>query len=124
MKTANGVEKPLAEWTLKDVKEFCHNKDCIDCKLNRYLCASTPDKWYFQEKPKFTAQEIEDAKTLNRIIYGGIRAISRNSDGRVALHLNHDDFNRFVVFLSKKSFPSIKNLEIYKIKEIIGDSNA
>lgn len=124
MKTANGVEKPLAEWTLKDVKEMCDIHDCDDCTIKQAVCDHSPNYWELEEKPKFTDREIEDAKTLNRIIFCGIRAISRNSDGRVALHLNHDDFNRFVVFLSEKSFPSIKNFEIYKIKEIIGDSNA
>lgn len=129
MKTANGVEKPLEQWTLKEMSEFCDIHEsvlyCMNCPFC-YSCTKTPNGWLLEEKPKFTAQEIEDAKTLNRILLGGISSIGRGDSGTLSVSFDvNERFNDCsYACLSTELFPSIKNGKVYKFSEIIGGSNA
>lgn len=135
MKTVNGVEKPLAEWTLKDIKEYCklsntyiqigkQNDICTGCKLYS-ICNYYPIKWSLVEKPKFTQQEIEDARVLNRILVGGLQSIARSIGGEsVTASFNCTPLSCSYLSLSKKYFKSIENGKCYKLYEIIGDADA
>lgn len=74
------ADKPLKDWTLGDVKmecashddcEGCHFHGSAFCDQRGVLC---PDEWDLSEKPRWTQQEVEDAKTIKRILLAtGIR---------------------------------------------------
>lgn len=126
MKTATGVEKPLAEWTLKEMSEFCKKREiirnehsCDNCLL-KTICVESPLDWDLEEKPKFTAYEIENAKAVKRILGDGyIRRAMWDFIPQLRLVKTHS----YYVF-EEDLFPSIKVGEKYKLDEIIGDSDA
>lgn len=88
-------DKPLKDWTLGEVKEYCasRNGNCADdCILSRkgigMACkvALKPAWWTLADKTRWTEQEVEDAKTLKRLfgkytiaefgarhVFGGLR---------------------------------------------------
>ena len=131
MKTIQGIEKPLAEWTLKDVKEMCEKREiirnkhsCDNCLL-RNFCIDSPLNWDLEEKPKFTEQEIEDAKALNHVLLGGLFSIGRNRTGdSVTASFDCSSSGCSYASLSKESFQSIEPGNSYKLYEIIGEPNA
>lgn len=132
MKTANGAEKQLEEWTLKDVKEYCTYFDKESCVNGGITCGlfpicemleNPPHIWNLEEKPKFTAQEIEDAKTIMRIFGLTVGDISRDRNGNVILRNAHTVCGNNVV-LGENSFHSIERGKSYTFQEIIGDSDA
>lgn len=133
MKTKAGIEKPLAEWTLKDVKEHCDgfsDRDCLECEFIRTglypICGNYIAGWDLTEKPKFTEQEVQDAKTIMRIFNckGSDIYISRYSRGLVIEELCTRPFVPKDVEINSEAFPSIKNGERFSISEIVGDSDA
>ena len=64
-KEAN-MDKPLKDWTLGEIKEYCREKGyhCGDCPAkdegDRCKLNSTPEIWPLEPKPRFTEQEVED----------------------------------------------------------------
>src|SRR5690625_4319825 len=71
-KEAN-MDKPLKDWTLREVEAHCQQKArCKDCDMlrqNGYECrfSNGPFLWDLSDKPRFTQQEVEDAKTIKRM---------------------------------------------------------
>lgn len=73
------MNKPLSEWTLAEVKAECkkHTSKCADClfwtdtdcriQINMAL-ADYPEKWDLSEPPRWTEQDVKDAKALKRLI--------------------------------------------------------
>lgn len=127
MKTKAGIEKPLAEWTLQDVKDFCDaEEDAIPCTMCQIfdsgICKSVPSDWVLIERPKFTEQEVQNAKVLNRVLNKGILSIVSMGDTGDIYALLDDD--KTFLWLNKNSFPSINRGEAYTYSEIVGDADA
>ena len=70
------MDKPLKDWTLGEAKEYCtsRNGNCADdCIFSKkgigMVCGIAPKPvwWTLPEKPRFTEQEVEDAKTIKRM---------------------------------------------------------
>lgn len=123
MKTAVGVEKPLAEWTLKEAKDWhtekCEHQVCETCPFGS-ICSYPIGVWGIEKKSKFTEQEIEDAKAVKRILGDGyIRRAMWDFIPQLRLVKTHS----YYVF-EEDLFPSIKVGEKYKLDEIIGGSDA
>lgn len=108
------MDKPLKDWTLGELKEYCYKAphDCIGCKVkqgkNNCPFDGEPAKWDLDKKPRFTEQEVEDAKTLKRLF----------GEYKIA------DFGARHVFgglrLNEDAFPSIQHGQSYTLDEIIG----
>lgn len=70
------MDKPLKDWTLGEAKEYCtsRNGNCADdCIFSKkgigMVCGIAPKPvwWTLPEKPRFTEQEVEDAKAIKRM---------------------------------------------------------
>lgn len=118
-KEAN-MDKPLKDWTLEEVKECCSKygtcvSECPFSTKNK-LCrmTSNPCDWDLTDKPRFTQQEVEDAKTIKRV-FGRDGAIRRtpNLGERSTLVFDH-------LYINEDLFPSIKPGQSYTLDEIIG----
>lgn len=118
-KEAN-MDKPLKDWTLEEVKECCSKygtcvSECPFSAKNK-LCrmTSNPCDWDLTDKPRWTQQEVEDAKTIKRV-FGRDGAIRRtpNLGERSTLVFDH-------LYINEDLFPSIKPGQSYTLDEIIG----
>ena len=110
------MDKPLKDWTLGELKDYCHRAphDCIGCKVkgDRNNCPfdGEPAKWILDEKPRFTEQEVEDAKAIRRML---------RDDGKLTRSI-YGILTYGLVSLKKDAFPSIHPGQSYTLDEIIG----
>ena len=124
LKEAN-MDKPLKDWTLGEAKEYCtsRNGNCADdCIFSKkgigMVCGIAPKPvwWTLPEKPRFTQQEVEDAKTLLRVFPERLDSISRSKDGTVNIAAK----GAWRGYLNTDAFPSIHPGQCYTLDEIIG----
>lgn len=118
------MDKLLKEWTLGEVKKLCAETgmDCEKCPFSVKnevppscrLENDPPDDWDLSENPRFTEQEVEDAKALKRI-FGKDIAVRRLARG--ALTANY-------TYIDRSLFPSIRCDERVYLHEIIGADHA
>ena len=113
------MDKPLKDWTLGEAKEYCtsRNGNCADdCIFSKkgigMVCGIAPKPvwWTLPEKPRFTQQEVEDAKTIRRIL---------RDDGKLTRSI-HGIPTYGCIYLKKEVFPSIRPGKSYTLDEIIG----
>lgn len=116
-KEAN-MDKPLKDWTLGECQGYCskltyRGLTCEQCPLDK-ICGSAVDEWNLTDKPRFTQQEVEDAKTIKRV-FGRDGAIRRtpNLGERSTLVFDH-------LYINEDLFPSIQPGQSYTLDEIIG----
>ena len=121
------MDKPLKDWTLGELKDYCHRAphDCIGCKVkgDRNNCPfdGEPAKWILDEKPRFTQQDAEDAKTIKRIFdCAGDVIVERHRDHKLRLIKNGGVLG---VFLNMSLFSSIQPGQLYTLDEIIGGAD-
>ena len=125
-KEAN-MGKPLKDWTLGEVKEYCasRNGNCADdCIFSKkgigMVCevAPKPAWWALADKPRWTEQEVEDAKAIRRIM-SEYTDIARG-EGRCGtrLFLTSEDVENYT--LDPELFPSLRPGETVTLDEIIG----
>lgn len=119
------MDKPLKDWTLGEAKEYCtsRNGNCADdCIFSKkgigMVCGIAPKPvwWTLPEKPRFTQQEVEYAKTLLRVFPERLDSISRSKDGTVTLAAK----GAWRGYLNKDAFLSIHPGQSYTLDEIIG----
>ena len=119
------MDKPLKDWTLGEAKEYCtsRNGNCADdCIFSKkgigMVCGIAPKPvwWTLPEKPRFTQQEVEDAKYIKRILK--VDLVSRNQYGN-GLVAKRDNGSVSVV-VNSEMFPSIRSGQSYTLDEIIG----
>ena len=118
-------DKPLKDWTLGEVKEYCasRNGNCADdCILSRkgigMVCevAPKPAWWTLADKPRWTEQEVERAKAV-KLLYPEIQYIQ--ADDRFLRGLNKGKESIFLDCVLSW-FPSIRSNETITLDEIIG----
>lgn len=113
------VDKPLEDWTLKEVKEYCNyeerskgNPDCCDeCKF-KGICGMCADEWEFEEELSLTESEIEILKAIkvlysnkDKLVYG---------DWDEEFILSGTD-----VMVNKDRLPSLSRDKEYSIDELL-----
>ena len=122
-KEAN-MDKPLKDWTLGDLKEWCYqyrkahtNNPCEqNCPIyQRGICCNKwVHEWDLEEKPRWTEQEVEDAKAIKRVLKAtGIRR-NRYDNIYATGELIVD------TLLDSEAFPSLQPDTAVTIDEIIG----
>lgn len=119
------MDKPLKDWTLGEAKEYCtsRNGNCADdCIFSKkgigMVCGIAPKPvwWTLPEKPRFTEQEVEDAKYIKRILK--VDSVRRNIYGNGLVAMKSD--NSVSVVINSEMLPSIHSGEEYTLDEIIG----
>ena len=132
MEEAN-MDKPLKDWTLGEAKEYCtsRNGNCADdCIFSKkgigMVCGIAPKPvwWTLPEKPRFTQQEVEDAKTIKRMF---------GTDNFTHIHKDEDGWTEMMdgpgedgtigwcsIGMEEGMFPSIRPGETVTLDEIIG----
>ena len=122
MKEAN-MNKPLKDWTLGEVKAYCTGRDCYEeCVLAQSpgkckILDVTPSEWNLDEKPRFTQQEVEDAKILARALLAD--GFERDKMGDVF----STSKTAIRTLLDSRMFPSILPGQSYTLDEIIGGAD-
>lgn len=118
-------DKPLKDWTLGEVKEYCasRNGNCADdCILSRkgigMVCevAPKPAWWTLADKPRWTEQEVERAKAV-KVLYPEILYLQ--ADDRYLRGLNKGKESIFLDCVLSW-FPSLRSDETVTLDEIIG----
>ena len=124
------MDKPLKDWTLGEVKEYCKGKGnlCGDCPfkydVGRCKLNSPPNIWPLKSMPRFTQQEVEDAKTIKRMF---------GADNFTHIHKDEDGFCEMIdgpgddpnvgwcsIGMEEGMFPSLRPGETVTLDEIIG----
>lgn len=117
------MDKPLKDWTLGEIKRCCveSKQNCEKCPVSgEYKTTSDcklaifPAHWDLDDKPRFTQQEVEDAKTILKV-FGRKGIIKRYHFCGDPSTLTFDN-----LYINQYLFPSIKPDQEYTLDEIIG----
>lgn len=131
MKTIDGVDEPLTEWTASEIQEFCHDYNSKISKITNARCeTSCPIRekicsqgwvydWDLSEKPKFTEQEVQVAKAI-KLIFGSCSLIKDEQYDKIRVLCGSFSCSSIKTSL----FPSLENMKAYSIDEIIGGADA
>lgn len=132
VKEAN-MDKPLKDWTLGEAKEYCtsRNGNCADdCIFSKkgigMVCGIAPKPvwWTLPEKPRFTEQEVEDAKTIKRMFGAdNFTHIRKDQFGLCKMMDGPGDDPNVgwcAIGMEEGMFPSLRPGETITIDEIIG----
>ena len=120
------MDKPLKEWTLGELKEWCYqyrkahtNKPCEQtCPIYQrgICCREWVHEWDLEEKPRWTGQEVEDAKYIKRILK--VDSVRRNIYGNGLIAMKSD--NTVSIVVNSEMLPSIHPGQSVTLDEIIG----
>ena len=120
------MDKPLKEWTLGELKEWCYqyrkahtNKPCEQtCPIYQrgICCREWVHEWDLEEKPRWTEQEVEDAKYIKRILK--VDSVRRNIYGNGLIAMKSD--NTVSIVVNSEMLPSIHPGQSVTLDEIIG----
>ena len=114
--------KPLKDWTLREVKIECaSHDDCEGCHFHHSaFCdqrgALCPDEWDLSEKPRWTEQEVEDAKAVRRV-FGRDGVIKRYNK------VMTEPYSNLVfdhLYINEELFRSLRPGKTVTLDEIIG----
>lgn len=120
------MDKLLKDWTFAEAQKFCKAQRntperCSTCKIQKFCDkyfgrqgeSTSPKYWDLSDKPRFTQQEVEDAKTIRRIL---------RDDGKLTRSI-HGIPTYGCTYLKKEAFPSIRPGKSYTLDDIIGGAN-
>lgn len=119
IKEAN-MDKPLKDWTLGECMGECskltyRGLTCEQCPLDK-ICGNAVDEWNLSDKPRWTQQEVEDAKAVRRV-FGRDGVIERYNKAMTEPYSNLV-FDH--LYINEDLFPSLRPGESVKLEEIIG----
>ena len=119
----NDKDKPLENYTLKEVKEYCQyekvkdaNSDyCEECKFN-VVCGMCADEWSLKEdKIKLTQSEIEILKAI-RVVYPKCDTIFHSSELEM---FTNNDKGYGLIQLNTNRLPSLSHDVTYSISKLL-----
>lgn len=126
------MDKPLKDWTFAEAQKFCKAQRntperCSTCKIKKFCDkyfgrqgeSTSPKYWDLSNKPRFTQQEAERARTINVICPDADRIRCRISENKGRVH-HVCEGNRTMLTIWFDAFPSIQTDEYAKLDEIIG----
>lgn len=111
------MNKPLSEWTLGEVQKYCEITQCGDCCIGLWCenINKAPSGWDLSKPPRWTEQDMKDAKTLKRLIACAC-FLWRDGDGPPKLY---DEDGRFISVL-RDCFAALPSETKATLDEIIG----
>lgn len=114
------MDKPLKDWTLGECMGECskltyRGLTCEQCPLDK-ICGNAVDEWNLSDKPRWTEQEVEDAKAVRRV-FGRDGVIERYNKAMTEPYSNLV-FDH--LYINEDLFPSLRPGESVKLEEIIG----
>ena len=128
-----GMDKPLKDWTLGEIKRCCveSKQNCEKCPVSgEYKTTSDcklaifPAHWDLDDKPHFTQQEVEDAKTIKRMFGAdNFTHIRKDQFGLCEMMDGPGDDPNVgwcAIGMEEGMFPSLRPGETITIDEIIG----
>lgn len=122
-------DKPLAEMTLAEVKDWCRNyrQQCAKtnfceetgCPLNErgICCEAWVHDWDLEEKPQFTEEEISCMRLFQKHC-GGVLWFERRMDGCL-YWISEGGCEDLLPY---KLFPSIKKGERVRLSDVINQN--
>ena len=124
------MNKPLKDWTLGEIKAECKkhgNKHtgCVFwadggavgyCRLEDALDETYPQAWDLAEPPRWTEQDMKDAKALKRLIPGAHHVWRCSTSSSLQLY---DKYNNYILPLND-CFAGLPLRENVTLDEIIG----
>lgn len=113
------INKPLKDWTLGELKEYCDSQRCEECKFGAgaYKCileGSNPCKWDLSEPPRWTAEDVKDAKAVKRVFPEAVSVVRIDAE-TVQLSTG----NRALKHMRNNIFRSLKKGEAVTLQEIL-----
>lgn len=123
------MNKPLSEWTAKEIVEECDRHVCCSSECRCYnserkecrLKPFPPPCWNLSEPPRWTEQDKEDAANMKRALPLA-NNISRSTKGDLLVDFKGPEiYPGFFVYYGL--FPSLKPGESATLDEIIGDGD-
>ena len=113
------MNKPLSEWTAKEIVEECDRHVCCSSECRCYnserkkcrLKPFPPPCWNLSEPPRWTEQDKEDAMMIKRLIPWA-NQVNRGMEGSLSLNP--------VTAIDRKLFPLLNPGESAMLDEIIG----
>lgn len=125
------TNKPLSEWTLAEVNAECKKYEICDPECPAYIneygravrCSLrfAPSTWDLTEPPRWTEQEVQDAKSIVRMFGADNFAyVTKDENGWPVLADDCDGCANFTIGLEKGIFPSLKSGQTVKLDDIIG----
>lgn len=125
-KEKTNMDKPLKEWTLGELKEWCYqykkshtNKPCEQtCPIYQraICCREWVHEWDLEEKPRWTEQEVELAKAVKKL-FPEASDLARMNVCALALSNDHGGH---ITNINSGLFPSLRPGETVTLGEIIG----
>lgn len=115
------MDKPLKDWTLGECKAWCEKAGgkCPErCPIERIcdLMEQAPAILDLDEKPRFTQQDVEDAKAVKRV-FGRDGTVKRLKKAITDPYSNLTFDN---MYINEGMFPCIFEGQEYTLDEIIG----
>lgn len=127
-KEAN-MDKPLKDWTLGELSDYCKkvvdpDGNCFNCEAKKYigLCPfeeTAPCDWDFEEKPRFTEQEVKRAKAI-QVMWPEAKEVRVRNGAQGEIEYRVCTGCAVLGVLYGDVFPTMERLNEYTIDEIIG----
>ena len=124
------MEKPLKDWTLGELKEWCYqyrkahtDKPCEQtCPIyQRWICCREwVHEWDLEEKPRWTEQEVERAKAI-KVLYPVVKTLAYVDIVGQTFYM-YDDEDNYKGSLDNldETFPTLRSIRRATLDEIIG----
>ena len=123
------VEKPLKDWTLGELSDYCKkvvdpDGNCFNCEAKKYigLCPfeeTAPCDWDFEVKPRFTEQEVKRAKAI-QVMWPEAKEVRVRNGARGEIEYRVCTGCAVLGVLYGDVFPTMGRLKEYTLDEIIG----
>ena len=120
------MDKPLKDWTLGEIIEYCEKhcgkQECSESCHIQQVCdfmGQAPCLLDLTEKPRFTEQDVEDAKAVKRVFgrNGTVKRLNKAiTDPYSNLTFDH-------MYINESMFPCIFEGQEYTLDEIIGGAD-
>lgn len=114
----------IFDWTIGEIEEVCRkSKSCRNCEA-REVCESIqvfappPGKWKLG-KPRFTEEEIDTCRLLQKLYPGSI-GIARGNNRRDFVVYGEGD--RVLAFITSTAFGNLKIWENARFSDVLGNS--
>lgn len=119
------MDKPLKDWTLGEMREHCKETTCEKCFVyDLYggecnLADSAPSDWGLIDLPRWSQEDIEDAKAIKRLRPHTLRITVNRNVIEAAVTTFDNRGGGTMVWCHCDVFPSLKTGECVDLQEIL-----